>query len=423
MNIDLSPIEIRVLCSLIEKESTTPDQYPLSTNALRNACNQKTSRDPVADYSESDIDAAVLSLREQGLARSLRPSGSRTWKHRHVIEEVLPLSTGERAILAVLGLRGAQTAGELRSRTERIHEFDGAEDVDDVLTALAARDQSLVANIGREPGQSQDRWEHRLGSGGPSPALGAQRNAAADFAALHESGFFAMANPWDVSSARLMERVGAKALATSSAAFADVMGKQDYGISRDELVAHVKELVDCVSVPISVDGEQLFPNEPGGIAQTVALLARAGAAGVSIEDFDPRTERVVPLEQAVAAVREAAQACAAHHVLLTARYEGYLYGNEDLDELISRLQAYETAGADCLYAPGLAEAGDIELVLSEISKPLSVLSVPGGPSTVVLADLGVRRATAGSSLYREVHETMTRLTRSFLGAEPQGETP
>ena len=130
MNFDLSPIELRVLCSLIEKESTTPDQYPLSTNALRTACNQKTSREPVTDYSEADVDAAVLSLRERSIVRSVRPQGSRGWKHRHVLEEELPVTPGERAVIAVLGLRGPQTSGELRQRTERINPFDEVEEVE-----------------------------------------------------------------------------------------------------------------------------------------------------------------------------------------------------------------------------------------------------------------------------------------------------
>lgn len=415
MKFDLSPIELRVLCSLIEKESTTPDQYPLSTNALRTACNQKTSRDPVTEYTEAEIDAAVLALRERSVVRSLRPTGSRSWKHRHVVEEGLEISEAERAVIAVLGLRGAQTSGELRQRTDRIHAFEEVGEVDAVLTALASREEPVVENIGREPGQSQDRWRHCLGEQTLSPIENQQRIASAEFAALHDSGFFAMPNPWDLNSALTMERLGAKALATSSAALASVLGKNDYQITRDDLVTHVGELASAISIPLHVDGEQLFPTETGGIAQTVAMLAAAGAAGVSIEDYDPNSQRVIGADAAVDAVVEAAHACDAHGMVLTARCENYLYGNTSLDQVVERLRRYGDAGAGCVYAPGITDAGEIDLLVSEINTPLNVLIISDSQDVSTLASLGVRRASSGSTIFNTVQKAMENTVTAFLG--------
>ena len=244
MNLDFDANELRVLGCLIEKELTTPDQYPLSTNALINACNQKTSRDPVMDLSEREVDAAMLALRERGLARSSKPSGSRAWKHRHVLTEVLPISPGEIAVLTVLMLRGAQAPGELKTRTDRMHGFDDLEAVEGVLQGLAARSQPLVRNIGRESGQSQDRWEHLLSSDQPAvrPPL------AIAFHELHDHGIFTMPNPWDAGSAVLLQELGFPALATTSSGLGRSIGKDDQEVTRDELVAHVAALSPDIDV-------------------------------------------------------------------------------------------------------------------------------------------------------------------------------
>lgn len=159
--VELTAEEIRVLGALVEKEATTPDHYPLSTNALTTACNQKTSRDPVVSYDQRLVSETMLLLRPAGLARTVR--SGRTDKHRHVLDEALGLDRAELAVLAVIMLRGPQTPGELRTRTERAHGFDSVDDVDVVLTGLAQRDEPLVRNLGRGPGQSQDRWTHLLG--------------------------------------------------------------------------------------------------------------------------------------------------------------------------------------------------------------------------------------------------------------------
>lgn len=162
---ELSAEELRVLCCLIEKSHTTPDQYPLTTNALVNACNQKTSRDPVVDYGTNQVDQIMQQLRFNGWARTIRTSGGRTNKHKHVIDEKLGLTDRQQALVAVLGLRGPQSPGELKTRTERYVEFDSFADVVDELEALADRDAPLVRNSGTQPGQSQPRWIQLLGGG------------------------------------------------------------------------------------------------------------------------------------------------------------------------------------------------------------------------------------------------------------------
>jgi uncharacterized protein YceH (UPF0502 family) len=158
---DLSAEEIRVLGCLIEKERTTPDQYPLTTNALRLACNQKSNREPIVDYDERTVDQAMLSLRERKLARTV-VGGGRTSKHKHVLGETWGLDAEEQAVLSVLALRGPQTVGELRTRTERMVELPSLQAVERVLDRLAARSEPLVANMGRRTGQKEERWAHLL---------------------------------------------------------------------------------------------------------------------------------------------------------------------------------------------------------------------------------------------------------------------
>ena len=159
---ELSEAEIRVLGCLIEKELTTPDQYPLTTNALVAACNQKSNREPVVDYDDRAVDAAMLSLREQGLARTITGSG-RALKHRQVLNEALQLDQGALAVLGVLAVRGPQTIGELRTRTDRAHAFPDLDSVGTVLEQLSARPEPLVLRLERRPGQKEARWAQLLG--------------------------------------------------------------------------------------------------------------------------------------------------------------------------------------------------------------------------------------------------------------------
>ncbi|MEX2502479.1 MAG: DUF480 domain-containing protein [Trueperaceae bacterium] len=158
----LSDVEIRVLGSLIEKERTTPDAYPLSSQALLAACNQNTARDPVMRLHLRDVEDAVVRLRERGLAATVRGSGERVPKHRQRLQERLDLSATEASLLALLLLRGPQTAAELRTRSERYVAIPDVARVEAVLTRLAERSTPLTRNVGRRPGQSQDRWMHTL---------------------------------------------------------------------------------------------------------------------------------------------------------------------------------------------------------------------------------------------------------------------
>jgi uncharacterized protein len=153
----LSPEEARVLGCLLEKEAATPEYYPLTLNALRHACNQSSSRYPVVSYDDGDISRALASLREKTLIRIVYSQSNRAAKYRHVLDEVLGLDLEERAVLCLLLLRGPQTAGELRTRSERLARFESLEAVDAVLTRLAQRDDPLVARLPRAPGQKEAR--------------------------------------------------------------------------------------------------------------------------------------------------------------------------------------------------------------------------------------------------------------------------
>lgn len=151
-----------MLGCLVEKEATTPDGYPLSTNALVLACNQRSSRDPVVDYDESTVTATLLSLRELGLARTARGDGSRVYKHSHLLREALALDPAALAVLSVLMLRGPQTAGELRTRTERQHPFASLGSLEEALGELAAREEPLAGRLPRAAGQKEARWRELL---------------------------------------------------------------------------------------------------------------------------------------------------------------------------------------------------------------------------------------------------------------------
>jgi 2-methylisocitrate lyase-like PEP mutase family enzyme len=226
----------------------------------------------------------------------------------------------------------------------------------------------------------------------------------ARFRELHRSGCFVLPNPWDVGSARLLASCGFEALATTSAGFAWSLGRQDQAVSRDELVAHVAALAAATDLPLAVDSERCFAEDPAGVAETVRLLGQAGAAGCSIEDYDPARDAIDDVE--VAAERVAAAVEAAHRgdaLVLTARAENHLHGRDDLDDTIARLVAYRAAGADVVYAPGLTDPRQIAAVVEAVDAPVNVLALPGGPNVSELAALGVRRVSTGSSLARAAY--------------------
>nr|WP_221382165.1 isocitrate lyase/phosphoenolpyruvate mutase family protein [Actinoplanes polyasparticus] len=234
------------------------------------------------------------------------------------------------------------------------------------------------------------------------------------FHALHESGTFLLSNPWDAGSARLLESLGFPALATTSSGLAASLGKRDQQVTRPELVAHVAALTAAVGIPLNVDAERCFADAPEGIAETVDLLAEAGAAGISIEDYDPATARIETLESGIERVAAAAEACARHNIVLTARAENHLYGYDNLDDTIERLRAYRAAGADVVYAPGLSTPGDIGRVVTEVACPVNVLAVPGAPSVPELAALGVRRVSTGGALAWAAYGALRDAARELL---------
>jgi len=219
----------------------------------------------------------------------------------------------------------------------------------------------------------------------------------ARFRELHEDGIFVLPNPWDVGSAKLLASMGFEALATTSAGLAWSLGKLDMQVTRDELVAHVAELANATPLPLNVDSERCFPDDPGGVAETVRLLAESGAAGCSIEDFNPVTGEIEALE--IASERVAVAAAAAP-LVLTARAENHLHGVDDLDDTIARLVAYRDAGADVVYAPGLADLEAIGRVVDAVGVPVNVLALPNGPSVGELGAAGVRRVSTGGALAR-----------------------
>jgi hypothetical protein len=169
--VDASPVELRVLGCLIEKQRTTPDAYPLSLNGLRLACNQSTNRDPVVDYDEETIRAALQRLGTRGWTRLASGQGSRAVKYRHLLDDALGLDGAELALLALLMLRGPQTLGELKGRSERLHRFESVAEVDETLAGLAARE--LAERQARRPGQKEDRFAQLLGAADGSPTVAA----------------------------------------------------------------------------------------------------------------------------------------------------------------------------------------------------------------------------------------------------------
>lgn len=221
--------------------------------------------------------------------------------------------------------------------------------------------------------------------------------APARFRTLHESGTFVMPNPFDVGSAALLEHLGFDALATTSAGFAATLGRLDMTVTRDELVDHVGALTAATRLPLNVDAERCFADDPDGIVETVELLAAAGAAGISIEDWNPATGRIDDLDESRRRVSAATGAARQSGLVVTARCENHLHDVADLDDTIARLTAYVEDGADVVYAPGLTNPAHIERVVA-IGAPVNVLLMPTGPTVADLAGLGVRRVSVGSTL-------------------------
>ncbi len=226
------------------------------------------------------------------------------------------------------------------------------------------------------------------------------------FRSLHTDGIFVMPNPYDLGSARLLAALGFSALASTSAGFAATLGRLDMTVGRDELLAHVEPLAAATDLPLNVDSERCFADDPAGVTETVGLLADTGAAGCSIEDWNPMTKAIDAVDTAVERVAAAAAGAAASGLVLTARCENHLHGIDDLDDTIARLRAYAAAGAEVVYAPGLVDIDQIRTVVAAVGVPVNVLILPGGPSVAQLGEAGVRRVSTGSLLSRISHGAM-----------------
>ena len=225
-----------------------------------------------------------------------------------------------------------------------------------------------------------------------------QERKAAEFRALHAGEPFVIPNPWDAGSARVLAALGFRALATTSSGFAFTLGLLDGAVTLDEVVAHTAALDSATDLPVSVDLENGYGPDPADAERAITRVAEAGAVGGSIEDYD-RAGGLYELEHAVERVAAAAEAARTldFPFTLTARAENHIRGNSDLDDTIARLRAFEQAGADVLYAPGLRTVDEISGVCDAVSKPVNVLAVPHLSFAEIVA-AGAQRVSVGGSL-------------------------
>jgi len=246
-----------------------------------------------------------------------------------------------------------------------------------------------------------------------------QQEKGSAFRALHQrASAFIIPNPWDIGTARLLAHLGFEALATTSAGFAFSLGQRDNTVGRDRMIAHVREIVSATDLPVSADLENGFGDDPETVAETIRLAASAGLVGGSIEDSTTRRDDpIYELEHAVERVRAAAETARSlpFRFTLTARAENYLFGRRDLNDTINRLQAYRKAGADVLYAPGLATKEEISAVVSSLDRPVNVLmGLEGVRLTLAeLSEIGVKRVSLGSVLSRVALGAFLRAAREM----------
>ena len=253
------------------------------------------------------------------------------------------------------------------------------------------------------------------------------------FRELHRGGCFAIPNPWDIGSARYLQHLGFKAIATTSAGFAFSRGLPDGSVGRDEMLGHIKELVDATDLPVNADFENGYADDPDGVAESVRLCVDTGVAGLSIEDSTGRKEQpLYDVDLAVERIRAARKAIGDSGTLLVARAECFLVGVTNIDEVIRRLTAYANAGADCLYAPGIRDREHISAVVTAVApKPVNLLI--GGAVGLTMSDaaaLGVRRVSVGGALARAAWGGFMRAAKQmaehgtfdgFAGAAPHAE--
>jgi 2-methylisocitrate lyase-like PEP mutase family enzyme len=221
------------------------------------------------------------------------------------------------------------------------------------------------------------------------------------FLALHRGeGPLLLPNPWDQGSAKLFASLGFQALATTSSGFAATLGRLDGSVTREEAVGHAASIVQATELPVSADLENGFADDPAGVAETMRLALEAGLAGCSVEDYSGREDAPI-YDAGLAAERVAAAAEVAHggpvHLVLTGRAENYVNSRPDLADTIARLQAYQEAGADVLFAPGLTRLEDIRQLVASVDRPVNVLAWPGAPTVAELAEAGVGRISVGGA--------------------------
>ena len=255
------------------------------------------------------------------------------------------------------------------------------------------------------------------------------------FRRLHESGCFVIPNPWNVGSARYLQGLGFKALATTSSGYAHSIGYSDGDVTRDMVLAHFREIAQAADIPVNADFENGFADDPAGVAENVRLCVATGVAGLSIEDFNGNSaDPLYPFDVAVARVRAARKAidAAGGGVVFTARTEGFIKNRPDMAETIRRLKAFADEGADCLYPPGIKTREQIETVVKAVA-PLPVnllMSTASGLTVKDIADMGVRRISVGGTLARVAMHAFLKSAReiaeqgkfdSFAGVTPNAE--
>ena len=225
----------------------------------------------------------------------------------------------------------------------------------------------------------------------------------AEFRKLHQSGCFAIPNPWDIGSAKYLQHLGFKAIATTSAGLAFSRGLSDGLVKRDDMLAHIKELVEATDIPVNADFENGYADDPNWVAENARLCADTGVAGLSIEDAADRMESpLYDVDLAVERIHAVREALHGTNVLLVGRAEGFLVGREKIDNVIKRLIAYSEAGADCLYAPGFKDRDSNKAIIEAVApKPVNVLiGGPGGLTMRDAAELGARRVSVGGAFAR-----------------------
>src|SRR5438067_1227810 len=255
----------------------------------------------------------------------------------------------------------------------------------------------------------------------------------AEFRTLHERGCFALPNPWDIGTAKYLQHLGFKAIATTSAGFAFSRGLADGAVGRDLMLNHIREIVEATDLPVNADFENGYADDANTATENVRLCVEAGVAGVSIEDNSGQKDKpLYEIEHAADRIRAAHEAIQGSGVILVGRAECFLVGVNDIDEVVRRLAAYGKAGADCLYAPGIRERDHVAAVVKAVApKPVDLLiSGPGGLTMRQAADLDVRRVSVGGALARAAWGGFIRAAKElaeagtfdgFGGATPHGD--